>query len=182
MPMRMSLHRIRTCLEIGSVFDLALAVRCNRASRSRVVRALFRAVSRLGDGVFWYALMLALPAAYGAHAFGPVLRMALAGALGVAVYKWLKAATLRPRPYRIDPDIVAAAAPLDQFSFPSGHTLHAASMSLIACASFPELAPVLFPFAALVAASRPILGLHYPSDVLAGAALGAVVAGLVLSV
>jgi undecaprenyl-diphosphatase len=46
----------------------------------------------------------------------------------------------------------------------------------IATAHFPELGWVLVPFAALVAASRVVLGLHYPSDVLAGAVIGGGVA------
>jgi len=69
------------------------------------------------------------------------------------------------------------AAPLDAFSFPSGHTLHAVAFTLVALSYFPALAPVLVPFALLTAASRVVLGLHYPSDVLAGAALGAGIAG-----
>ncbi len=77
--------------------------------------------------------------------------------------------------------IEAAAAPLDRFSFPSGHTLHAVSFSLIVTAHYPALAPLVFAFAALGAASRPILGLHYPSDVLAGAAVGAALAELALA-
>jgi undecaprenyl-diphosphatase len=47
-----------------------------------------------------------------------------------------------------------------------------------ACAHFPELAWVLVPLAALIAGSRVVLGLHYPSDVLAGAAIGAALAEL----
>ncbi len=42
--------------------------------------------------------------------------------------------------------------------------------------SFPELAWVLVPLAGLIAASRVVLGLHYPSDVLAGGAIGAALA------
>ncbi|MFZ5656282.1 MAG: phosphatase PAP2 family protein [Pseudomonadota bacterium] len=159
---------------------MTFALYCNRACRSVAVRTLFRGVSRLGNGVFWYSLMLALIVVDGAAAGRPVLQMLLAGALGVLVYRWLKQATLRPRPYQIAPDIVVAATPLDQFSFPSGHTLHAVSFSTIACSHYPDLAPLLLPFVALVAASRPILGLHYPSDVLAGAAIGASIGGLAL--
>ena len=68
------------------------------------------------------------------------------------------------------------ADPLDNFSFPSGHTLHAASFSILAIAYFPSAAWLVLPFAALVAASRLVLGLHYPTDVLAGAAIGAALA------
>ncbi len=170
----LQLHRIEA-------LDLALCVRANRASRNSLLRSLFRAVSRAGDGAFWYALMAALPMAYGAPAWPAVARMALAAGAGLLLYKWLKRRTLRPRPYQVSPDVVAAAAPLDQFSFPSGHTLHAVSLTVVACTHFPQLAPLLVPFALMVAASRPILGLHYPSDVLAGAALGAILALAVLA-
>lgn len=172
---RLQLHRI-------DALDVALCLRCNRVSRYRGLRSFFRAVSRLGDGVFWYALMAALPIVFGESAWPVVLQMIVAGTAGVLLYKWLKSKTLRPRPYQAYPDIVAGAAPLDSFSFPSGHTLHAVSFSLVACTHFPALEPVLFPFAALVALSRPILGLHYPSDVLAGAAIGAVLASIVLGI
>ncbi len=158
--------------------DLWLCLRCNRASRQPGTRAFFRLISRLGDGIFWYVVMLLLLLIYGVRALPAVLEMLFAGVVGAVVYKWLKSKTLRPRPCHAYPDIMAAAAPLDQFSFPSGHTLHATSLSLIACAHFHELAVLLYPFAALVALSRPILGLHYPSDVLAGAAIGAAIAGL----
>jgi undecaprenyl-diphosphatase len=51
-----------------------------------------------------------------------------------------------------------------------------------ASAHFPELGWVLLPLAALIAGSRVVLGLHYPSDVLAGAAIGAALAELGMSV
>jgi undecaprenyl-diphosphatase len=160
--------------------DLALCLHCNRLSHYGFWRALFRGVSRLGNGVFWYTLMTALLLAQGAVALPVVARMLLAAGLGLMVYKWLKAKTSRPRPYQVYQVISAAAPVLDRFSFPSGHTLHAVSFSLVACQTYPELAFLAWPFTCLVALSRPVLGLHYPSDVLAGAALGALIAQLVL--
>ena len=156
--------------------DTALALRANHWSDIAWVRAPLRAVSRLGDGVFWYVLMGALLAAGGTTAFRPVMQMVVAGTLGVALYKLLKRRTLRPRPYQVRPDIRLCGVPLDHYSFPSGHTLHAVGLTLIATAHFPLLAPLLVPFAVLVALSRVVLGLHYPSDVLAGAVLGAGIA------
>jgi undecaprenyl-diphosphatase len=159
-------------------WDLAVCERFNRASRQRAVRVVFAVASRLGDGVFWYGLMLFLLAVEQRAAVGPVAHMALAGILCTVLYKALKHATSRPRPCRVNPQILLGATPLDQFSFPSGHTLHAVMFSLVACAYFPWLGWLLVPFTLLVAFSRLVLGLHYPSDVLAGALLGAGVAAL----
>ena len=72
---------------------------------------------------------------------------------------------------------MAYIAPLDEFSFPSGHTLHAVSFSLIALAYFPVLMPILLPFTLLVALSRVVLGLHYPSDVIAATLIGCALGG-----
>jgi undecaprenyl-diphosphatase len=70
--------------------------------------------------------------------------------------------------------------PLDRYSFPSGHTLHAVTFTAIAIHHVPMLAVPLVPFALLIGASRVVLGLHYPTDVLAGATLGAGIAASTL--
>jgi undecaprenyl-diphosphatase len=71
-------------------------------------------------------------------------------------------------------------SPLDEYSFPSGHTLHAVAFTLIAVYYYPALAALLLPFTLLVAASRVVLGLHYPSDVLASIVIGSAIASLSL--
>lgn len=176
------MSRLESELERLRLWDQALCIRFNGAVRVAPVRRAFRVVSRLGDGVFWYALMLALLATGGAAAFGPVGRMAGTGLACTLIYKWLKAKTLRPRPFAVDSAVRAGADPLDQFSFPSGHTLHAVAFSIVAVAFYPLLAWLLVPFTLLVAMSRVVLGLHYPSDVLAGAALGALIAQSALAI
>ena len=157
-----------------------LCLLANAAARRRAVRNLFRAVSRLGDGVFWYSLMVVLPLWQGAAGLYTSLRLAVVGAVGLGVYKLLKHRLVRERPYIGLIGIDCAMPPLDRYSFPSGHTLHAVGFTTVAVTAFPALASVLVPFALLVAASRVILGLHYPTDVLAGAAIGYGVAEAVL--
>lgn len=154
-------------------WELAWCLRFQQVVRHRRVIRLFALVSRLGDGVFWYSLMAALLLTQGAAAAPVVGRMLLAGAICLALYKWLKARTTRSRPCARDRQIQPRVAPLDEYSFPSGHTLHAVSFTLIAVYHYPALGWLLLPFATLVALSRIVLGLHYPSDVLAGALLGA---------
>ena len=160
-----------------SRWDAELCAFCNRRSRNFTVRNFFRLASRLGDGVFWYTLMAVLLAQYQTAALPAVLHMIAVGLVGTVAYKFIKGKTLRPRPFNVYPAIVCAGKTLDQFSFPSGHTMHAAAFCIVVLAYYPGLFWLVVPFAVLVALSRPILGLHYPSDVLAGAALGGVIAG-----
>lgn len=157
-------------------WDQALCLQLNRGLRYVTVQRAFQALSWLGNGIFWYSLMLALLVGYRKEAVLPVLHMIFVGAVCTAAYKMLKRGTLRPRPYQAMSSIAAGARELDRFSFPSGHTLHAVAFTLVACSYYPVLAVFLVPFALLTAASRVVLGLHYPSDVLAGAAIGAFVA------
>ncbi len=146
--------------------------RANLYGRRRGIRRLFSVLSRLGDGVFWYMLMGALVLADGLDGLQASAHMAATGVLALTLYKLLKRWTRRPRPFAADLRIRAWVAPLDEYSFPSGHTLHAVSFTVVALAYYPWLAPLLLPFTLGVALSRVVLGLHYPSDVLAATAIG----------
>jgi undecaprenyl-diphosphatase len=157
-------------------------LRWNRWAAERALVRFFRFVSRLGDGAFWYALMAVIAVCGGASGRIAALHMALTGAIAALLYRTLKRWTRRPRPFRAHREIVAHIAPLDEFSFPSGHTLHAVTFTIVALAYFPLLAPLLVPFALLVAASRVVLGLHYPSDVLAATVIACALAGASLPV
>ena len=170
------MSRIEATLRELLRWDRALCLQLNGALRYGLLQRALRGVSWLGNGIFWYALMLALLLLHRAEAAPPVLHMVFVGAVCAATYKMVKRGTLRPRPYQALHGIAAGAPVLDAFSFPSGHTLHAVAFTLVACGHYPELAAILVPFTVLTAASRVVLGLHYPSDVLAGAAIGAAVA------
>ena len=174
--------RISAAMTRMQRWDEQLCVAMNRAIRYGAVLPLFRAISWLGNGIFWYSLMLSMLLHDGADGVPALLHMMIVGVACTALYKLLKQRTLRPRPYQALQAVAPGASALDAFSFPSGHMLHAVAFSMVAIAYYPMLAVPLAFFCLLTAASRVVLGLHYPSDVLAGAAIGALIAGLSLRV
>lgn len=144
----------------------------NKINRKKYISHFFAVISRLGNGVFWYCLMLALPLIYGVTALRTVLHMLVVAVIALIIYKWLKQGTRRIRPYSYHHDILQNVPALDQFSFPSGHTMHAVGFTTVLLHYYPEWALLLIPFTILVGLSRLILGLHYPSDVLIGFLIG----------
>lgn len=164
---------VATLFSHADRLERRLCIFANAAARRRALRSMFKTVSRLGDGVFWYTLMALMPLLRGAQGVVIAAQMLVTGALGLVVYKLLKKKLVRERPFIGLIGIECVMPPLDRYSFPSGHTLHAVLFTVLAVSHVPELAIVLVPFATLVAMSRVVLGLHYPSDVLVGAALGA---------
>ncbi len=169
-------HRM---IEVIRYFDHAeenVCVRINQFGRTAWIREFFAAVSRLGDGWFWGLMGIAIFALQGPSAWPQVLQMALTAGVGVAIYKAIKGRLVRERPYINSHAIVCGAAPLDRYSFPSGHTLHAVCFTVLIASIEPRLLPLAAAFAAAVATSRVVLGLHYPTDVLAGGTIGALIA------
>ncbi|OTG67392.1 phosphatase PAP2 family protein [Acinetobacter silvestris] len=156
--------------------DLKGCIYLNHLSHTQNIAIFFKIISRLGDGTFWYAMLILIwvqkNLAYGLQLFYVVL----SGLFGTGVYKLLKHKTTRPRPYQVHQVIVLGERPLDHFSFPSGHTLHAVMVTIVLGYIQPLMLFLMLPFTILVAISRMVLGLHYPSDVLVGALIGVVIA------
>jgi undecaprenyl-diphosphatase len=149
----------------------------NRALSGRALDALFSIVTWLGNGAVLAALIL--PPMYArsrstlrAH----LVPMALAVALGGLAVCVAKPMFDRPRP----PEHFAAldvpvstplGVPPDR-SFPSGHAQTAFGAAVYLSLLFRRGAAGFLALAALVGLSRIALGVHYPSDVLIGAAVG----------
>ncbi len=109
-------------------------------------------------------------------------RLGLAALLALAgshlVVQLLKRQVERPRPYLVLADSRVIAAPLTDYSFPSGHATASFAMATVLSMAWPRWSVLLMALAALVGVSRTYLGHHYPSDVLAGAVIGVLVAYL----
>jgi membrane-associated phospholipid phosphatase len=152
-----------------------------RALRTRVHGPIPDAVMKaLGAAGEWGAVWAIAGLAAAALDPGGRRRWALASAVGpvaIGVNFAIKVAVGRQRPL-IEEHPPLARAPT-KLSFPSAH----ATSSLAAATALSRVAPagrpVLYGLAAAICLSRPYLGMHYPSDVLAGAALGAALGRLV---
>lgn len=154
----------------------------HRAAGSHTVVLSLVVASRLGNGALWYVAMALFPLFGGLSGTACTLQMGGVAVLNLALYYYLKPRVCRLRPFEACPDVRACARTLDRYSFPSGHTMHAVSFAIVISYHFPVAAFAVAPFALLVALSRMVLGLHYPTDVAVGAAMGCATAALVLAV
>lgn len=157
--------------------DHRLMRRVNRWPAPGWIRLWMLAATRGGDGWIWYALAVAVWLRGGAEAPRAIAASTLAAAVGIAVFIALKRATGRRRPCHYERHCWATLLPPDQFSFPSGHTITAFAIVTPLCCYHPEWTAPLAVLALSIAASRILLGMHFLSDVIAGAVLGALLGG-----
>ena len=150
------------------------AVRTWGHGDARVERAVAR-YSRLGEhGAVWLALGAAGYALDGAQR--PRWRRAAGTVAGTFALNTLVKLTVRRRRPEL-PGLPALTSTPTQLSFPSAHA--ATSFAGARCYSRLGLpAPALYALAVSLSLSRLYLGVHYPSDVLAGAVLGTTIAAV----
>lgn len=107
--------------------------------------------------------------------------------LAVALSHWLASGVIKPLVGRPRPFVAGVAAartleavPPASASFPSGHAATAAAGAIAGARLVTGAGPLLWALATAIAYSRVYVGVHFPSDVLAGALLGVCSAWLVL--
>jgi len=146
--------------------------RMNNWPAPRWIRFWMLAATRMGDGWLWYSLGAILLAFGGMRGYVAVGAAGSAAIVGIFVFKALKRLSRRPRPCLLQPHCWATILPPDQFSFPSGHTMTAFSIAIVVSYFYPTLEGPLYFLALSIGLSRIVLGMHFLSDVLAGALLG----------
>lgn len=153
--------------------DYSLMHRANNWNAPRWVQLWMIGSTRGGDGWLWLALGVAILLFGGSEKFAALGASGLSAALSVLLFGRLKRLTGRRRPCHIEPHCWATLLPPDQFSFPSGHTMTAFAVAMSLSLIYPAAAAGLFFCALSIALSRILLGMHFLSDVLAGAFIGA---------
>jgi undecaprenyl-diphosphatase len=152
--------------------DHRLMRRVNRWSAPKWVRLWMICATRGGDGWIWYAMALTVWLLGGNQGPLAIFTCFAAAAVGIACFLVLKRATGRRRPCQIDKHCWSTLLPPDQFSFPSGHTITAFAITIPLGIFYPDLQAGLGFIALSIASSRILLGMHFLSDVVAGALLG----------
>lgn len=134
-------------------------------------RLAARFISRLADGPIYLAIALLCAALDGERGLMFLCFGLACYALEVPLYLLLKRFFKRERPFK-QLNCWYGFVPADEFSFPSGHTAAAAVFAALLGLFYVDTTLILMAGVLLVGASRVVLGVHYPGDILAGALLG----------
>jgi undecaprenyl-diphosphatase len=157
------------------VLDHSLSARLTMR-RAGLLRLALQVVAHTGDGVIWIAFGVGLMLA----GQSPLaVRVEVAVCALIAVVAGLKFVFRRRRPTGERGRLYFQ---MDAHSFPSGHAARVAALAIVFGALHPALAIGMGMWAVLVSLARVALGVHYLSDVVAGALLGVSVGLIVVTV
>lgn len=153
-------------------WDQSFLNNVRRLRQYRLVAASVPTISRSGDGYLYPLVTLVLwlmNRQLGALLFSSALA---AFSIELPLYKLVKHIVRRSRPCEMLCSNESSIRVMDRFSFPSGHTAGAFLMATVVSSFFPLISAAFFVWASLVGLSRIYLGVHYPTDVLAGMVVG----------
>ena len=157
-------------------YDLRMLLWLTHNRHKQLLSKFAKVCSKTGDGylqILMPTLLLIFDKQQGTQFF---LTTLLAFAIQLPVYWLLKNSLKRRRPPQVIPSFQSIIAASDQFSFPSGHSSAAFLLANLTALFYGAIAWPLYIWAIAVSCSRVILGVHFPTDILAGITLGALTA------
>jgi membrane-associated phospholipid phosphatase len=150
--------------------DLKMLRFMRTRGHSPAIEKAAKSISKSGEnGYLWFGIGLAA-AALDSKRRKQWFASAFIGPVAIGLNYGVKLIVRRERP-KLDGLPPLGGAP-SSLSFPSAHATASFAAATAMSRFAPEYKALLFGAAALMAVTRPYLGMHYPSDVLAGAALG----------
>ena len=155
-------------------FECRLLQRVNRHYDKKLLNLFFRIITQFGGADITIAASFLLITISTGEPRLTAISSALALSASHIPVHVMKQLFPRKRPYLKIESTKIPTNPLQDHSFPSGHTTAIFSVVTPYILSIPQLAFVLIPIGACVGISRIYLGLHYPSDILAGGMLGTI--------
>ena len=154
-------------------FSVLYGIQSIRCVFLDVVMPFLSALNNHGEIWILVGLVLLCIKRYRAAGICVLLGLLLGLILGNGMLKNLIA---RPRPCWLDPDVPLLIPVPDDFSFPSGHTLSSFIAAFLLAKTDKRFGVIAIPFACLIAFSRLYLFVHFPTDILGGIVLAAIIA------
>jgi undecaprenyl-diphosphatase len=146
-----------------SIFDL---------DGKKIVAWIMPKISHTGNGYYYPLLPLLIYIFMPDKAFGFLISGLAAFMFELPAHLVIKNLVKRDRPCEVLANVNRRIIPADQFSFPSGHTAAAFAIATLVSLHFPMLCMPVLIWASLVGLSRIYLGVHYPTDIVAGVVIG----------
>jgi undecaprenyl-diphosphatase len=161
-------------MQVFYSIDLAIFYFLNHTISTDFLNKFFSIITDVNHWYIAYFILLSIVFVKG----GRLGKLAVLGVLILIVvtdqmgYKLLKELFQRVRPCNALTDVITPLGCNGSYSFPSNHALNNFAAATFFSMLYKKYKPVLYITAALIAISRVYLGLHYPSDIIAGAAIG----------